>query len=86
MKAKSKNITAFEISKENNCIGNMWAKGRMLYAHECKSGNCVEIVYAPNELEASKFFKAQYPLNVVVDYVRVITANNIPAEYHKIIN
>lgn len=78
---------SFEFSKTNNGIGNMWAIERTLYAHECKSGDCIEIVYAPNELEASKLFKAQYPSNLVVDYVRPITADNIAnVEYHKIIN
>jgi hypothetical protein len=77
----------FEFSKLNNGIGNMWAKGREIKAHECKSGDCVEIVYAPNELEASKLFKAQYSNAMVVAYVRPIAADNIEnIVYSRIIN
>ncbi len=77
----------FEISKLNDGIGNMWAKNRILVAHECKSGDCIEIVYAPNELEASKLFKSQYPSNMVISYVRVIEIENLQnIEYHRIIN
>lgn len=72
----------FPFFKINDGIGNMWAKGRTLLAHECKSGDRVEIVY-----EASRLFKAQYPKNLVVEYVRAIQENNINnISYHKIIN